>query len=337
MAKNGERMIVTGKSLSRRRSRIAVLGLFLASGLGAALLILAACRSGAPPVTSRVKIAPGAKPDPADIQSHVDTGFPLEGRHAELSCEACHGEKEPKPDCRTCHTPPHGAKFKKDCISCHTPGHPFAEVKFRHPDKGLFSLHQDVGCVRCHAEKKFQKAVPNCASCHSDYHKGSVGRDCYACHRQPGWTATNFNHNGTGFPLMGTHRALECGDCHRDLQSFRITPRPASCAVCHETDYRGARFPHAAYGAGRDCQECHLQDSWSYAHSPFWFNIQTGRHAGIDCSTCHADPTNYRQYSCRECHKGHSGDRNGRCLDCHPAGFPHGQPPAAIPASGRRP
>ena len=135
---------------------------------------------------------------------------------------------------------------------------------------------------------------------------------------------TQFNHNQTGFPLMGTHRALECGDCHRDLQTFKIVPRPTECASCHEADYRSARFPHAAYGAGRNCQECHLQDTWVYAHSPYWFNIQTGRHAGIACTTCHKNAQDYREYSCHECHAGHSGDRNGRCLDCHPGGFPGG-------------
>jgi len=211
------------------------------------------------------------------------------------------------------------------CEMCHTPGLPFASVKFRHEAKDLFSLHQDVPCLKCHEDKKFLAANRNCTSCHEDFHGGSLGHDCFECHRSAAWEVARFNHNRTGFPLMGAHRALECGDCHRDLQSFKIVPRPSSCASCHEKDYRSSPFPHATYGAGTNCQECHLQDSWAYAHSPAWFNIQTGHHAGSSCAACHANPQDYRLYSCHACHEGHENDNGGRCLDCHPGGFPGGE------------
>ncbi len=257
-------------------------------------------------------------------EEHAKTGFPLLGHHAHMPCEACHGERQPEPKCASCHKSPHDPNFRKECESCHTPGMPFPFVKFKHPAKGFFALHQDVPCVKCHVGKKFLNADKNCTSCHADYHKGALGRDCYECHRSTTWDVTRFNHNMTGFPLMGPHRALECGDCHRDLQTFKIVPRPTECASCHEVDYRSSRFPHAAYGAGRNCQECHMQDTWTYAHSPAWFNITTGRHAGIACSTCHANAQNYREYSCLACHAGHENDHNGRCLDCHPGAFPGG-------------
>ncbi len=297
--------------------------MFLSLLLGIVLLG-SGCRSGSSSVQIRAKAAAGAIPDVKDVEEHKETGFPLEGRHRLLACASCHGEKNPKPECSACHIPPHGPKLRHPCESCHTAGHSFAEVKFRHPATGLFAFHSQVDCAQCHQDLKFGTANRDCSSCHADYHKGSVGRDCWVCHRQAEWTVTRFNHNGTGFPLMGTHKALECGDCHRDLQTFRITPRPAACDTCHAGAYRSASFPHAAYGAGRDCQECHLQDTWSYAHSPFWFNIETGQHAGIDCSACHQTAANYRQYSCHQCHQGHTGDRSGRCLDCHPGGFPKG-------------
>ncbi len=65
-----------------------------------------------------------------------------------------------------------------------------------------------------------------------------------------------------------------------------------------------------------------MQDTWKYAHSPFWFNIQTGAMAGVDCASCHKTASQYSDYTCHDCHKGHSGDRNGRCMDCHPGGPP---------------
>jgi hypothetical protein len=311
--------------------------LVLGLGLGIAALVLlwsaSACRTTVPSGGPQTAPAAAVKPVSDEVKAHADTGFPLEGRHAELECDACHGGKEgPKPDCKTCHTPPHEPGLKKTCTTCHTPGHPFAEVKFKHPAKGMFSTHQGVACLACHPGRKFLSANRACASCHTDFHKGSQNRDCSVCHRGGDWSDIRFNHNGAGFPLMGAHKALECGDCHRDLQTFRITPRPSSCAVCHDAAYRSAPFPHVAYGAGRDCQECHQQDTWSYAHSPFWFNIQTGSMAGLDCASCHKTAGNYREYTCHDCHKGHTGDRNGRCLDCHPGGFPNGGK-----ASARRP
>lgn len=267
--------------------------------------------------------AKAAQITPDEAKDHEATGFLLQGNHLRLTCDSCHGGKEePKPACSSCHTPPHGAGFKKTCDDCHTAGIAFSQVKYRHESKDLWAFHKTDICRACHADLKFGKASRSCTSCHSDFHKGAVGRDCYACHRQPAWNVTRFNHNDSGFPLMGVHRALECGDCHRDLQSFRIIPRPSSCASCHEKDQRGAAFPHAVYGAGPDCQECHLQDKWEYAHSPFWFNIQTGPMAGVACASCHKTGGNYREYTCHECHEGHTGDRNGRCLDCHVGGFP---------------
>jgi len=321
---------VEGKRLRRlTRLRIkhnaqTVFVLILIPVLSALTLLLETCRPQPiklrPPDQTQISGAP----DTSFFQEHANIGFPLRGSHRELPCEACHGQQTPKPNCDNCHRSPHDANLRKKCEDCHTAGLPFSDVKFRHPAKDLFALHQGIACVQCHEGKKFLKANRNCTACHTDYHKGSLGRDCYACHRSSSWNVTQFNHNQTGFPLMGTHRALECGDCHSDLQTFKIVPRPTECASCHEADYRSARFSHAAYGAGRNCQECHLQDTWVYAHSPYWFNIQTGRHAGIACTTCHKNAQDYREYSCHECHAGHSGDRNGRCLDCHPGGFPRG-------------
>jgi hypothetical protein len=257
-----------------------------------------------------------------EAEEHAATGFPLQGYHLRLTCESCHGDKEPKPDCRTCHTPPHGPQLKKKCEDCHSPGLAFNRVKFQHPAKSLWAFHQGLGCLECHKEKKFAGTSAACTSCHQDFHKGALGRACITCHRNPAWNVTRFNHSQSGFPLLGAHLALECGDCHRDLQSFRIIPRPSSCASCHLGAYRSSPFPHGAYGAGSECQECHLQDKWEYAHSPFWFNIQTGEHAGLSCDNCHKSQPNYRDYSCHDCHQGHAGDRNGRCLDCHSGGFP---------------
>lgn len=294
-----------------------------AAACGTALLVLS-CHPAPANRAPRVESAAVDTTVPPAIAMHAETGFPLRGAHAALPCESCHGEKQPDPACQSCHASPHDAKLERPCESCHTAGMPFSDVSFKHPDEGVFAAHRDVPCLSCHRGAKFLEAPPACASCHADFHKGSLGNDCQRCHRSDTWSDVRFDHNETGFPLVGAHRAIECGDCHRDLQSFRIVPRPTECLSCHEQDYRSSRFPHAAYAAGTNCQECHMQDTWSYAHSPAWFNIQTGHHAGASCAACHPDAGDYREYTCHSCHAGHSGDNGGRCLDCHPGGFPGG-------------
>jgi hypothetical protein len=303
-------------------TRRTVLWLFLAAAAVLAIGFLQAGQGQYAPAKPQAKQAK-AQITPEEVKDHEATGFPLQGSHLQLTCDACHGGKEePKPDCKTCHTPPHGSDLKKKCEDCHTPGIEFSRVKFRHENKDMWAFHKTDRCLLCHPDKKFMTASRRCLNCHADFHKGAVGQDCYNCHRQPAWNVTRFNHTESGFPLMGAHRGLECGDCHRDLQSFRIVPRPSSCASCHLGDQQKAPFPHALYGAGPDCQECHLQDKWEYAHSPFWFNIQTGSMAGLACDSCHKTKGDYHEYTCHDCHQGHAGDRNGRCLDCHAGGFP---------------
>lgn len=280
-----------------------------------------ACRRGAAPAPP-----PALTPEQAEFD-HAETGFPLQGRHARIGCEPCHGkdmEKAVEPRCDFCHRPPHEPGLKKACSDCHSPERPFARVAFHHPRKGIWAFHDRDSCRLCHRQLRFGGMDRNCLSCHADYHQGALGADCSRCHDRPAWKVTRFRHTDSGFPLMGAHLGLECGDCHRDLRSMRIVPRPGSCAACHHNQYLAAAFPHAAYGAGLDCQECHLQDSWQYAHSPYWFNIQTGPHHGFDCASCHKAGRDFRQYSCHDCHRGHDNDHGGRCLDCHPGGFPGG-------------
>ena len=124
-----------------------IFAVLLVPVLLAGALILGSCKSQPPQLKPP---EPGQKAVPQEIQDHAATGFPLNGRHAELECDACHGKKDPKPACQGCHTPPHDAKFKKACEDCHTAGMPFAQVKFRHPVKDLWAFHGDVGCLECH-------------------------------------------------------------------------------------------------------------------------------------------------------------------------------------------
>jgi hypothetical protein len=130
------------------RKAMTALGLAFLLALAAFVLLQPGCRTGALAVNLDQKIKAKEKAAPDDIKEHAATGFPLEGRHAELACDSCHGgKKEPKPVCSSCHTPPHGPKFNRKCETCHTAGHPFTEVKFKHRAKGGFSFHQGIAAL----------------------------------------------------------------------------------------------------------------------------------------------------------------------------------------------
>jgi len=97
---------------------------------------------------------------------HKLTKFPLEGKHSEQTCKACHDQKAPVKseklhftglftECTSCHTDEHNAQFeengKVNCADCHTPegwkSRPFDHNKSRFK---LDGKHINVACAQCH-------------------------------------------------------------------------------------------------------------------------------------------------------------------------------------------
>lgn len=104
--------------------------------------------------------------DPFDHGSW--TGYPLEGRHAPLSCDACHPPlRRPGPDgrehafargtaCADCHADPHVGQFRQgagtDCARCHD-STGFEPARFDHQTQSRFPLdqnHRGLDCAACH-------------------------------------------------------------------------------------------------------------------------------------------------------------------------------------------
>ncbi|MEW6381487.1 MAG: hypothetical protein AB1611_18055 [bacterium] len=55
---------------------------------------------------------------------HSKTGWPLEGKHNLLKCQACHPEGSyliPKNECVQCHKDAHNGENGTDCAECHNP------------------------------------------------------------------------------------------------------------------------------------------------------------------------------------------------------------------------
>jgi hypothetical protein len=127
--------------------------------------------------------------------------------------------------------------------------------------------------------------------------------DCAACHTAEGWLPVAFNHDRTGFPLVGRHREVTCKACHKTT-TF-ADPIPRACSACH-------RDPHLGR-LGQRCGDCHDPTTFASqtfgpeAHRRTSFPL-TGRHALLACEECHGD------------RRDRGFDRpNGRCVGCHQA------------------
>jgi hypothetical protein len=95
--------------------------------------------------------------------------FPLEGRHAETGCQACHtgGKYKNTPNaCAGCHAEPeiHAGYFGLQCESCHiaeawTPAHlQIHSFPLEHGGQG------QVSCATCHPDRYVEYT---CYGCHA--------------------------------------------------------------------------------------------------------------------------------------------------------------------------
>ena len=118
-----------------------------------------------------------------DRFDHYRTGFPLDGRHGTVSCEACHVEGRfagtPR-TCVECHDNRHaeGKPFRHiptatSCETCHTTLD-WRTSRFDHTDYAL-------GCVRCHnnftapGKTLTHPATDDvCESCHNTIHWNQI-------------------------------------------------------------------------------------------------------------------------------------------------------------------
>src|SRR6185312_1746832 len=162
----------------------------------------------------------------AKFDHKKETGFALEGAHANVDCQDCHRsgnlkDKIPK-DCLGCHQgqDSHAGRLGAQCGECHG-NDKWQPVSFEHTRDGHWELsgrHQKVACHSCHtAAVATQKLPTDCATCHraSDVHAGKLGMQCDQCHTTEGWkTSIAFDHDLTNFPLVGLHVAVPCEQCH---------------------------------------------------------------------------------------------------------------------------
>ncbi len=134
-------------------------------------------------------------------------------------------------------------------------------------------------------------------------HGDKLNIKCDVCHSPENWAFkgenSSFNHNQTGYPLVGNHITVDCKLCHVDLV---FSNAKQTCLSCHKDMHQQT--------VGQDCERCHTPRSWivqniTEIHQLSRFPLQ-GRHAQADCYQCHKSASLLRfdpmGTLCSDCH-----------------------------------
>ncbi|MCP5022383.1 MAG: hypothetical protein GY930_11480 [bacterium] len=285
-----------------------------------------------------------------DFDHEAETGYALEGAHAQALCLRCHNDRGPvqafeSRGCAGCHGDVHRGLLGEGCSSCHDVNSwqatgPVADhSRTRFP---LTGMHAATECWQCHPGAgvgEFSGADPECLSCHADELARVADPDhvlqgwtrrCDRCHLPTSWDGPGFRHSV--FALVGSHAIEDCSRCHTTGVFDALSPL---CVGCHLEEYENTLDPpHLTYSYPTQCQNCHGLGVWEDA---------VFSHQGLltNCVTCHEDdylgvanPNHVGQgypTTCELCHTtvdweddifDHAWPRHGphefmACVDCH--------------------
>jgi hypothetical protein len=242
-------------------------------------------------------------PPPPSPFDHRASVFPLEGQHAQLSCERCHPGSSSRwvgvpTQCARCHADrAHAGKLGSDCAKCHRatdwkPTRTLAEHELP-----ITGAHASQSCESCHRGGQHLVAHQACGQCHVQTH-GGTKEACTTCHSTVTWKDASYAHHKGGEQLPGPHKTAPCLACH---PRFRFRPTSLECAACHDRER-----PHQPLG---DCANCHSATSWktrTFDHDrPEVGFALTGKHRDVACEACH--PASF---------KGKAAERR-TCASCH--------------------
>lgn len=258
-----------------------------------------------------------------DAAAHAQTRYPLTGRHMVVACERCHPGRgtamnfhPASGSCGQCHADRHagqfaGAPWQNRCERCHeVEGWKIVRYTLAEHARTRFALtggHRAVACSDCHRETagvesiRFHGLDQACAGCHRNPHSDAASPalkgnwSCDQCHTPRNWQETTpFDHDRTGFPLLGRHRGAACVGCHKPTTAnarrtidFHTAGR--ACGSCH-ADIHAGQF-RAEGQEQPDCGRCHTPTNWraeSFDHQKHSTFALTGAHERVPCRLCHA-------------------------------------------------
>lgn len=227
-------------------------------------------------------------------------GVALAPAHAAKPLSKMHAHLDNQDDCNKCHVA-FGGVPQSNCLSCHT------EIDRRL--KARSGFHARVvradGCNNCHREHLGRNHDPNPLDKRS------------------------FDHDLTGWELVGGHVGVGCRECHTQKRdkTNRDSYLGASteCRACHG-DYHG----DAQKADLQDCEKCHNAFDWKQLNASLKFDHQretrfplTGKHQRVTCDKCHLGKRKFGPIEvsgCITCHQdphppGVFGARI--CEECH--------------------
>ena len=207
-----------------------------------------------------------------------------------------------------------------NCTKCHILGEQLSNDK----------------CLDCHKELK-ERIIQNkgyhvsadvkgkqCATCHSDHH----GKNFQIVK----FDEKTFNHNLTGFTIIGAHTKKTCKDCHDakhitvatiKTKKFTYLGLKTNCTNCHVDVHQNT--------LSAVCSNCHDANAFKPAsrfnHATAKYQL-TGKHKNVECLKCHKiETTNGVKFqkftglqysSCINCHVDvHKNKFGPNCLQCH--------------------
>jgi len=260
------------------------------------------------------------------------------------------------PNCTPCHTDPHRGKHKQLCSECHqisgwadlVGGKPYDHDLSGYPLRGR---HAGVQCVKCHTSGRMTDPLKfeHCTDCHMDEHRGQFagrpgGIACEQCHTVAGFVPSRFTieqHAATKYPLEGSHLAVPCNLCHRQVAAkdgttyAQFTFPQRNCQACHRDVHQGRLDRWVKEGG---CEFCHNVETWhttSFNHDRTDFRL-VGKHRKVPCLDCHKEANagtseelvwfKPKSTACSFCHedvhkgqflRAELGEKETRCDRCH--------------------
>jgi hypothetical protein len=268
----------------------------------------------------------GWQPATYTVAQHRLAKYPLEGRHEQVKCGACHVKHPPRVpvtqlgsanvwmrpaagQCRDCHADDHGGQLA------------------RRPDRGA--------CGVCHTVKGWKPSTYTVAT-HATLRLHLEGRhaaiECRACH----------GPNRTGLPALPDTQVL-------GRAGVALTLKEIDCVACHVDPHKGRFAAGGSRAQGHGCLACHDVRTFRpstadvAAHSTFSFVLE-GAHRATACVACHEE---FKQagaakrsslllaasgipelrfeakHACADCHQTPHGSQfdarndRGRCEACH--------------------
>ncbi|MBN2616525.1 MAG: cytochrome C [Bacteroidales bacterium] len=233
------------------------------------------------------------------------TFSPVFGQLSPGELSKAHASLEGLNNCTKCHVLGDKETSSK-CLECHT------EIKTMIDKKEGYHASLEV---------KGQK----CAKCHGEH----FGRDFKLIH----FDKDTFDHNLSGYKLVGKHSKIKCVDCHKpELIHHKISKRKdgntylglgTDCLSCHDDFHQKT--------LSSNCTSCHNQEAFrpapGFNHSQTKFPL-VGKHQSVKCVKCHKmeerNGKKFQQFKgvafarCTSCHEDvHKNKFGNDCLKCH--------------------